>query len=133
MIKTVTSLFLDMGMRSAFRHLGDSIIVTVFKKGARGVRSGHREVSLISIATGVLASIMIHRFAFVRTASGSRTAAGFFSGRVWVDQTFDPCQLLEMRHTLSPHSHDCSRFGKGDLPSRPNCSIQCFYWKSMSQ
>ncbi|CAH8560679.1 unnamed protein product [Dicrocoelium dendriticum] len=77
---------------------GESVIVPIFKKGARTSCANHRGISLISVASKLLASILLRRLSPVRESYYREEQAGFRPGRGCVDQIFTLRQLLEHRH-----------------------------------
>ncbi|CAH8446046.1 unnamed protein product, partial [Dicrocoelium dendriticum] len=77
---------------------GESVIVPIFKKVARTSCVHHRWISLISVASELLASILLRRLSPTRESYYREKQAGFRPGRRCVDQIFTQHQLLEHRH-----------------------------------
>ncbi|CAH8529183.1 unnamed protein product [Dicrocoelium dendriticum] len=77
---------------------GESVIVPIFKEGARTSCANHRRISLISVVTNILASILLRRLSPVRESYYREEQAGFRPGRECMDQIFTLRQLLEHRH-----------------------------------
>jgi hypothetical protein len=78
---------------------GESIIVPIFKKGARNECGNHRGISLTPVITRLLASIILRRLTEARETLTREQQAGFRPGRGCVDNIFTLRQLLEQRHT----------------------------------
>jgi len=77
---------------------GESIIVPIFKKGARNECGNHRGISLTPVVTRLLASLILHRLSAVRESSIREQQAGFRPGRGCIDHIFTLRQVLEQRH-----------------------------------
>ncbi|CAH8459438.1 unnamed protein product [Dicrocoelium dendriticum] len=76
-----------------------SVIVPIFKGGSHSECGNHRGISLISIASKLLASIILHRLTGARESQIREEQAGFRRGRGCIDHIFTLRQLLEHRHT----------------------------------
>ncbi|KER32738.1 hypothetical protein T265_01226 [Opisthorchis viverrini] len=72
----------------------ESVIVPIFKKGARSECGNHRGISLTPVVTRLLASIVIRRLTVAREILTREQQAGFRSGRGCVDQIFTLRQRL---------------------------------------
>lgn len=68
--------------------LGESLIVPVFKKGARSDHNNDHEISLIPIVTTVLNSTMLRRSAPVRATNVRERQGGFRPGQGRMHQIF---------------------------------------------
>ena len=79
---------------------GESIVVPIFKKGSRNECANHRGVSLIPIASKLLASVILRRLYKTREEQTREEQAGFRAGRGCIDQIFTLRQLLEHRHAF---------------------------------
>jgi hypothetical protein len=77
---------------------GEALVVPVFKKGVRNNCSNYRGISLISVASKLMASFMLRRLSHTREQQIREEQAGFRSGRGCVDQIFTLRLLLEQRH-----------------------------------
>ena len=77
---------------------GESIIVPIFKKGARNECSNHRGISLTPVITRLLASILRRRLLAARESTTREQQAGFRPGRGCIDHIFTLRQVLEQRH-----------------------------------
>ena len=66
----------------------ESTIVPIFKKDPRDSCGNHRGVSLISVASKLLASIIIHRLTSFREQNIKEQLAGFHPGRGCIDHVF---------------------------------------------
>ncbi|CAH8458083.1 unnamed protein product [Dicrocoelium dendriticum] len=75
-----------------------SIIVPIFKGGSRSECGSHRGISLISIASKLLASVILHRLTGTRESQIREGQAGFRRGRCYLDHIFTLRQLLEHHH-----------------------------------
>ncbi|CAH8497241.1 unnamed protein product [Dicrocoelium dendriticum] len=75
-----------------------SVIVPIFKGGSRLVCGNHRGISLISIASKLLASLILHRLTGTRESQIREEQAGFRRGRGCIDHIFTLRQVLEHRH-----------------------------------
>ena len=75
--------------------------VPIFKKGSRSECGNHRGVSLISVASKLLASIILHRLTPTRNELLREEQAGFRPGRGCIDHIFTLRQVLEHRYTFS--------------------------------
>ncbi|CAH8649925.1 unnamed protein product [Dicrocoelium dendriticum] len=75
-----------------------SVIVPVFKGGSRSECGSHRGISLISIASKLLTSVIIHRLTGTRESQIREEQAGFRRGRGYIDHIFTVRQLLEYLH-----------------------------------
>ncbi|CAH8442995.1 unnamed protein product [Dicrocoelium dendriticum] len=76
-----------------------SVIVPIFKGGSRSECGNHGGISLISIASKLLASIILHRLTGARESQIREGQAGFRRGRGCIDHIFTLRQSLEHRHT----------------------------------
>ncbi|CAH8645530.1 unnamed protein product [Dicrocoelium dendriticum] len=76
-----------------------SVIVPIFKGGSRSECGNHRGISLISIASKLLASIILHRLTGTRESQIREEQAVFRRARGCIDHIFTLRQLLEHRHT----------------------------------
>ena len=79
---------------------GESIVVPIFKKGPRNDCANHRGISLIPVASKLLASIILRRLYTTREEHTREEQAGFRAGRGCIDQISTLRQLLEHRHTF---------------------------------
>ena len=77
-----------------------STVVPIFKKGARTQCENHRGISLISVASKVLASIILRRLLAHREKQTRENQCGFRPGRGCIDHIFTLRQLLESRHSF---------------------------------
>lgn len=75
-----------------------SVIVPIFKGGSRSECGNHRGISLISIASKLLASIVLRRLTDARESQIREEQAGFRRSRGCIDHIFTLRQLLEHRH-----------------------------------
>ncbi|CAH8567887.1 unnamed protein product [Dicrocoelium dendriticum] len=75
-----------------------SVIVTIFKGASRSECGSHRGISLISIASKLLASVILRRLTGTREIQIRQEQAGFRRGRGCIDHIFTLRQLLEHRH-----------------------------------
>nr|CAH8851112.1 unnamed protein product [Trichobilharzia regenti] len=77
----------------------EAIIVPIFKKGRRNSCDNHRGISLLPVASKILAAVLLRRLCKIREGLIREEQAGFRSGRGCIDQVFTLRQLLEHRHT----------------------------------
>nr|CAH8869570.1 unnamed protein product [Trichobilharzia regenti] len=77
----------------------EAIIVPIFKKGRRNSCDNHRGISLLPVASKILAAILLRRLCKIREGLIREEQAGFRSGRGCIDHVFTLRQLLEHRHT----------------------------------
>ncbi|CAH8493178.1 unnamed protein product [Dicrocoelium dendriticum] len=76
-----------------------SVIVSILKGDLRSECGNHRGISLVSIASKLLASIILHTLTGARETQIREEQAGFRRGRGCIDHTFTLRQLLEHRLT----------------------------------
>ena len=77
----------------------ESIVVPIFKKGSRCSCNNYRGISLLPIASKLLASVILRRLFKTRERLTREEQAGFRSGRGCIDHIFTLRQMLEHRHT----------------------------------
>ena len=75
-----------------------STIIPIFKKGDRTSCENHRGISLITIASKILAGILLQRLTVAREEIISETQAGFRPSRGCIDHLFTLRQVIEQRH-----------------------------------
>ncbi|MBM6549358.1 reverse transcriptase family protein, partial [Streptococcus dysgalactiae subsp. equisimilis] len=78
----------------------ESVIIPIYKKGDRSSCENHRGISLVSIASKLLAGIILRRLSSAREQTTRENQAGFRPGRGCVDHIFTLRQILEHRHTF---------------------------------
>ncbi|KAH9587822.1 ATP-binding cassette sub- A member 3 [Schistosoma haematobium] len=100
LVKGLTTLFTKIwGLESVPTSWSESIVVPIFKKGSRRSCNSYRRISLLPIASKLLASVILHRLLKTRKRLTREEQAGFRSGRGCIDHNFTLRQMLEHLHT----------------------------------
>ncbi|MGL5231889.1 MAG: reverse transcriptase domain-containing protein, partial [Fusobacteriaceae bacterium] len=76
-----------------------STIIPIYKKGAKSSCDNHRGISLVTIASKILAGLIRKRLLREREIQTREEQAGFRPGRGCVDHIFSLRQILQHRHT----------------------------------
>ncbi|CAH8674745.1 unnamed protein product [Schistosoma haematobium] len=98
--KGLTTLFTKVWeLESVPTSWNESIVVPIFKKGSRRSCNNYRGISLLPIASKLLASVILCRLFKTRERLTREEQAGFRSGRGCIDHIFTLRQMLEHRHT----------------------------------
>ncbi|KAH9590388.1 hypothetical protein MS3_00003092 [Schistosoma haematobium] len=79
-------------------YWSQSLIVSIYKKGSKSSCDNHRGISLINIASKILASIIIGRLTKTRELQTRENQAGFRSDRDCIGHISIIRQVLEYRH-----------------------------------
>jgi hypothetical protein len=79
----------------------ESVIVPIYKKGDRSSCENHRGISLVNVASKLLAGIILRRLSDARERYTRENQAGFRPGRGCIDHIFTLRQILEHRHTFN--------------------------------
>ncbi|KAH9587678.1 ATP-binding cassette sub- A member 3 [Schistosoma haematobium] len=98
--KELTTLFTKVWeLESVSTSWNESIVVPIFKKGSRRSCNNYRAISLLPIASKLLASVILRRLFKTRERLAREEQAGFRSGRGCIDHISTLRQMLEHRHT----------------------------------
>ncbi|KAH9590700.1 Zinc finger protein aebp2, variant 2 [Schistosoma haematobium] len=98
--KKLTTLFTKVWeLESVPTSWNESIVVPIFKKASRHFCIKYRGISLLPIASKLLASVILRRLFKTRERLTREEQAGFRSGRGCIDHIFTLRQMLEHRHT----------------------------------
>ncbi|CAH8585359.1 unnamed protein product [Schistosoma haematobium] len=94
--KELTTLFTKVWeLESVPTSWNESIVVPIFKKGSRRSCNNYRGISLLPIASKLLASVILRRLFKTRERLTREEQAGFRSGRGCIDHIFTLRQMLE--------------------------------------
>ncbi|KAH9583151.1 hypothetical protein MS3_00007653 [Schistosoma haematobium] len=98
--KELTTLFTKVWeLESVPTSWSESIVVPIFKKGSLRSCYNYRRISLLPIASKLLASVILRRLFKTRERLTREEQAGFRSCRGCIDHIFTLRQMLEHRHT----------------------------------
>ncbi|CAH8491765.1 unnamed protein product [Dicrocoelium dendriticum] len=111
-----------------------SVIVPIFKGGSRSECGSHRRISLISIASKLLASIILHRRTGARESQIREEQVGFHRSRGYIENIFILRQLLEHRYTYWRPTVVVFLGIKGAFDSVDRCALwNCLLRKSVPE
>ncbi|CAI2733768.1 unnamed protein product [Schistosoma spindalis] len=100
LVKELTTLFRKVWeLESVPTSWNESTVVHIFKKGSRRCCNNYQGISLLPIASKLLASVILRRLFKTRERLAREEQAGFRSGRGCIDHIFILRQILEHRHT----------------------------------
>ncbi|CAH8612938.1 unnamed protein product [Schistosoma intercalatum] len=100
--KELTTLFTKVWeLESVPTSWNESIVVPIFKNGSRRSCNNYRGISLLPIASKLLASVMLRRLFKTRERLTREEQAGSRSGRGCIDHIVTLRQMLEHRQHLS--------------------------------
>ena len=77
-----------------------SIVIPIYKKGARSLCENHRGISLLSVAFKLFSGLILKRLVSHRERQRREKQAGFRPGRGCIDHIPNLHQILEQRHTF---------------------------------
>ena len=66
--QTVSQIYSDLSVQMN-SYQGESILVPIYKKGARNECGNHRDISLVPVVTRLLASVLLGRMMATRESS----------------------------------------------------------------